>query len=186
MTPGMQPYQYGIISAGWFIWGLPFLLIKRKSQTPTKLDRRARWGIIFEAIAYSLLWQNKFWERSPVTWRIVLCVLFLALAGLLSWTSSRTLGNQWRFDAGLNADHKLVREGAYSVVRHPIYTSMFCMLLGMGFMTASMPFLAAAVVFFIIGTEIRVRIEDKLLAERFGDEFLDYRRKVGAYIPFVK
>jgi protein-S-isoprenylcysteine O-methyltransferase Ste14 len=182
----MRLYQYTIIWVGWLIWGLPFLLIKRKSQAPTKLDRRARWGIILESIGYVLIWQGKFWERSPEIWRVALSVLFITLAALLSWNAARTLGNQWRFDAGLNADHKLVREGAYRVVRHPIYTSMFCMLLGMGFMTAWLPLLLIAVVIFIIGTEIRVRIEDKLLAERFGDEFLAYRREVGAYIPFVK
>jgi protein-S-isoprenylcysteine O-methyltransferase Ste14 len=182
----MRPYQYIIISAGWFLWGLPFLLIKRKSQAPAKLDRRARWGIVLETIAYVLIWQGKFWERSPEIWRVALSVTFLVLAAILSWTSTRTLGNQWRFDAGLNADHKLVREGAYRVVRHPIYTSMFCMLLGVGFMTASLPVLLIAIVLFVIGTEIRVRIEDKLLAARFGDEFLEYQRTVGAYVPFVK
>ena len=113
----MQPYQYAILTAGWFIWGLPFLLIQRKSQVPAKLDRRARWGIILEAVAYSLVWQGKFWGRSPEVWRVVVSLAFLALAGLLSWTAARTLGNQWRLDAGLNADHRLVREGAYRVVQ---------------------------------------------------------------------
>ena len=36
------------------------------------------------------------------------------------------------------------------------------------------------------GTEIRVRIEDALLAGRFGAAFEDYRRRVAAYIPFVR
>jgi protein-S-isoprenylcysteine O-methyltransferase Ste14 len=182
----MQPYQYIVISAGWFLWGLPFLLIKRKSQAPAKLDRRARCGIIIETIAYVLVWQGKFWERSPEIWRVALSVTFMLLAAILSWTSARALGNQWRFDAGLNADHMLVRAGAYRMVRHPIYTSMFCMLLGVGFMTASLPVLLIAIVLFVIGTEIRVRIEDKLLGARFGDEFLEYQRTVGAYVPFVK
>jgi protein-S-isoprenylcysteine O-methyltransferase Ste14 len=39
---------------------------------------------------------------------------------------------------------------------------------------------------FIAGTEIRVRLEDKLLAERFGDEFRDYRRSTPAYIPLIR
>lgn len=182
----MQPYQYAILTMGWFIWGLPFLLIKRKSQVPTKLDRRARWGIILEAVAYSMVWQGKFWGRSPEIWRVAVSVAFLALAGLLSWNAARTLGNQWRFDAGLNADHRLVREGAYRVVRHPIYTSMFCMLLGMGFLTAWLPMLVLATVVFVAGTEIRVRIEDKLLAARFGDEWVDYKHRVRAYIPLVR
>jgi len=38
----------------------------------------------------------------------------------------------------------------------------------------------------IIGTEIRVRIEDRLLASRFGERFQDYQRSVPAYIPFLR
>jgi protein-S-isoprenylcysteine O-methyltransferase Ste14 len=39
---------------------------------------------------------------------------------------------------------------------------------------------------YIAGTEIRVRTEDGLLLSRFHDEFLAYRRRVPAYIPFIR
>jgi protein-S-isoprenylcysteine O-methyltransferase Ste14 len=104
----------------------------------------------------------------------------------LSWASIRNLGPQWRLDAGLNADHQLVRTGPYRFVRHPIYASMFAMLLATGFVVASWPLLLAAIVIFLIGTEIRVRIEDALLASRFGDQFHTYERSVPAYIPLVR
>ena len=39
---------------------------------------------------------------------------------------------------------------------------------------------------FVLGIEIRVRIEDRLLAARFGDRFRDYQRTVPGYIPFLK
>jgi protein-S-isoprenylcysteine O-methyltransferase Ste14 len=31
-----------------------------------------------------------------------------------------------------------------------------------------------------------VRIEEKLLAARFGEQFTAYRRRVPAYVPFVR
>jgi protein-S-isoprenylcysteine O-methyltransferase Ste14 len=180
-------YAYVIIAAGWIIWMAPFLLIKRQNTgTAAALDRRARWGIVLEGIAYSLLWQNKFWLRSPPYWRALLSVVLFVLAASLSWTSARALGRQWRFDASLNADHELVRSGAYSIVRHPIYTSMLCLLLGTGFLITPLPILILSTLLFIVGTEIRVRIEDSLLASRFGDQFLTYQRGVSAYIPFIK
>jgi protein-S-isoprenylcysteine O-methyltransferase Ste14 len=46
-------------------------------------------------------------------------------------------------------------------------------------------FLAALAVF-VIGTEIRVRTEEKLLASHFGEEFTNYKRSTPAYIPFLK
>jgi protein-S-isoprenylcysteine O-methyltransferase Ste14 len=182
----MPAYAYAILAAGWLFWMTPFLLIKRNRAPGAKLDRRARWGVLLEALAYSMLWWGNFWTRSPQPWRVAISVIFFLLAGFLSWTSARALGRQWRIDAGLNPDHQLVRSGAYRVVRHPIYTSMFCMLLGTGFMITPFPLLLLSILLFIVGTEIRVRIEDALLASRFGDEFRDYQRSVSAYIPFVK
>ena len=46
--------------------------------------------------------------------------------------------------------------------------------------------LVVSVLVFIAGTEIRVRIEDGLLASRFNDKFLDYQRSVPAYIPCLR
>lgn len=63
---------------------------------------------------------------------------------------------------------------------------MLCLLLGTGFMITPLPILVVSTLLFIAGTEIRVRIEDRLLASRFGEEFLRYRRAVSAYIPFIK
>jgi len=45
--------------------------------------------------------------------------------------------------------------------------------------------LVAALIAFLAGTEIRVRAEERLLAERFRDSFVSYRSRVPAYIPFV-
>ena len=182
----MPAYAYAILAAGWVIWLTPFFLTQRNIQPARKLDRRARWGILLNAIAYAILWQGKFWERSPSIWRVTLSILLLLLACLLSWTATRSLGRHWRMDAGLSADHALVESGPYRVVRHPIYASMLSMLLGTGLMVASVPLLALSVLVFIAGTEIRVRIEDRLLASRFGDRFRNYQRSVPAYIPFLR
>jgi protein-S-isoprenylcysteine O-methyltransferase Ste14 len=182
----MPAYAYVILAVGWLFWLTPFLLIKRNRAPGAKLDRRARWGVLLEALAYSMLWWGNFWTRSPQPWRITISVFFLLLAGLLSWTSARALGRQWRIDAGLNPDHQLVRSGAYRIVRHPIYTSMFCVFLGTGFMVTPLPIFLLSMLLFIVGTEIRVRIEDTMLASRFGDEFRNYQPAVSAYIPFIK
>jgi protein-S-isoprenylcysteine O-methyltransferase Ste14 len=39
---------------------------------------------------------------------------------------------------------------------------------------------------YIVGTEVRVRIEDRLLRQRFGDRFVSWQEQVPAYIPFVR
>jgi protein-S-isoprenylcysteine O-methyltransferase Ste14 len=179
-------YAYGILAAGWIVWCAPFFFFKRTAQTAEKLNRNARWGIALQIVGYALLWQGRFWARRPASWQIALAVLLFIFAGMLSWTGTRTLGRQWRIDAGLNADHELVRSGVYRVLRHPIYTSMLCLLLATGFMITPRLLFVVAATFFMIGTEIRVHVEDNLLASRFGEDFRNYQRSVHAYIPFSR
>ena len=60
------------------------------------------------------------------------------------------------------------------------------MLLGTGAMISQPILLLIATLLFLAGTEIRVRIEDNLLASRFGDQFRHYQRTISAYIPLVR
>jgi len=181
----MPAYGY-VVLAGTVLWLAPFFVIKRDTPKAERLDRRARWGVLCMLVAYSALWQSRFWERSPHDWQVVLSVFCFVFAILLSWTSIRALGRHWRIDAGLHTDHELVTSGPYSVVRHPIYTSMLCMLCATGFVIAPMPILLLALIVFVIGIEIRVRIEDALLSQRFGEQFRRYQQRVPAYVPFLR
>ena len=70
------------------------------------------------------------------------------------------------------------------LVRNPIYTSMLLVLCAIAVIIAGWKLFAAALVLFVIGTEIRVRIEERLLASRFGEEFEAYKRSIPAYLPF--
>ena len=182
----MPVYVYVILVVGWMLWLLPFPLSGWNRSSPAKRDSRWRWGLLLQVIAYSLLWQGHFWMSSPAPWQISIALLCFFFAALLSWTSTRALGKHLRFDAALSHDHQLVRSGPYGMIRHPIYTSMLCILLGTGVLVTPPLLFFAALIVFLLGTEIRVRAEDALLASRFGDEFHRYRQTVSAYVPFVR
>jgi protein-S-isoprenylcysteine O-methyltransferase Ste14 len=63
---------------------------------------------------------------------------------------------------------------------------MLGMLLTTGAAWSWWPMFAVSLVVFLVGTEIRVRAEDRLLAERFQDAFTEYRSRVNAYVPFIR
>jgi protein-S-isoprenylcysteine O-methyltransferase Ste14 len=63
---------------------------------------------------------------------------------------------------------------------------MLGMLLATGLVMTWWPILAVATAVFVVGTEIRVRTEDALLASRFGETFHRYQASVAAYIPFIR
>ena len=182
----MPFYGYIVLAVGYLLWLTAFLFAQRTAQPAKHVDKRARWGIALVAAGFALLWQGQFWQRPLQRWRLALSVAFFLLAALLSWTGTRALGRQWRIDAGLNADHELITSGPYRYVRHPIYTSMLCVLCATGVLLTPWWLFLPAIVLFICGTEIRVRTEENLLAPQFGERFAEYKRRVPAYIPFSK
>lgn len=171
----------------WLAWAYPFVFRaphsqKRESVTvsgPTRL------GVLLEAAGVLLAFVRTPPARAHPA-ALLAAAGFSIIGIILSWTAVAHLGKQFRIHAGLYADHELVRTGPYRIVRHPIYASVLAMLLAT--IVLLTPWLRAlfALAVFLIGTEIRVRSEDRLLASRFGAQFADYRKRVPAYIPFVR
>ena len=95
----------------------------------------------------------------------------------------KTLGKEWSLTARLVEGHKLATTGPYAYVRHPIYTGMLGMLLATGLAASHWAAILIALVVFFAGTIIRVRSEEKLLREAFGDQFENYSRRVPAILP---
>jgi protein-S-isoprenylcysteine O-methyltransferase Ste14 len=181
----MPAYAYAILVTGVVVWFTPFALAHRKVTAASTVDRRSRWGVLLQFVAYSLLWQGHFWTRPLPLWRICVSILLFVVAAILSWTSSTALGSHLRVDAALGAEHSLVRSGPYGIVRNPIYTSMLCVLCATAVVIAPWQLFLLSLLLFVVGTEIRVRTEERLLASRFGEEFQAYKRNVAAYIPFL-
>ena len=181
----MPAYAYLILVAGVVIWFTPFVPAHQRTGPARLVNRRSRWGVLLQFAAFTLLWQGHFWERPLPVWRALLSIALFAIAAALSWTSSHALRGQLRIDAGLGADHKLVRSGPYGLVRHPIYTSMLVVLCATAVIVTPWSLFLLSLILLVVGTEIRVRTEEKLLASHFGDEFEDYKRAVPAYIPFL-
>jgi len=108
------------------------------------------------------------------------------LSVALGWSAAHQLGKQWRFKAAVSEGHELIQTGPYRWLRHPIYTSMLGMLLTTQAAWTWWPMAIASVIAFVAGTEIRVRAEERLLAEHFKDSYASYRSRTSAFIPFLR
>ncbi len=182
----MSPGLYLLVAAGTIVWFIPLIPAWRRRGPILRADRRSRWGMLLEAVAYALLWQGSFWTRTPGLASIVVSACLFSLASLLSWTAARSLGRHLHLDAATLQNHSLIKTGPYRFIRHPIYASMLSLLLAMGVLVAPWYLLLPALAIFLTGTEIRIRLEDHLLAARFGQEFETYRSRVSALIPALR
>lgn len=144
-------------------------------------------GILLVTLAYVFEWA--FVRPAGFHQPAALLIASIAVGPpsvVLAWMATRHLDKQWRFEAALSEDHELIKTGPYRWLRHPIYASMLGMLLATGLAKAWWPMLVAGLVFYVIGTEIRIRAEEGLLASRFGEEFTRYRHSARAYVPFIR
>ena len=78
----MPVYDYLILTVGWILWCLAFFVVRREARSAAKVDRRARWGVILQAVGYALLWQGSFWATAPAVWRVALSVIFLIVGAV--------------------------------------------------------------------------------------------------------
>ena len=109
-------------------------------------------------------------------------LVILAGAYLMCW--ALVFFRSWRFRAELEVGHELATGGPFALVRHPIYAGIN--LLGLGTALWAPTALEFAGAFLLIlGSDLRGRAEEKLLAEAFGDTYRVYMRKVKRLLPGI-
>src|SRR3989442_12192323 len=185
---------FAVVLLSWFVFVILFLARKKPPTAPeSKRDRASIIGIVLQGFSYGIVWSVRRQWFTPIfsvsnAVEILLAILTMVLAITTVWFCSaaiRALGKQWSLAARVVEGHKLVTEGPYNIVRNPIYTGMFGMLLATGLAVSHWVGLVIALVVFAIGTFIRVRSEERLLREMFGNEFEAYAHEVPSVIPFL-
>jgi protein-S-isoprenylcysteine O-methyltransferase Ste14 len=113
-----------------------------------------------------------------------IAISLIISAILVSQIAIRTLGKF--FDRlAIKSDHRLVTEGVYGFVRHPIYTSYI--LLFVGFCTLLQSIWGFSLLFAVcvVWFGNRIGIEERMLLDRFGDEYQSYCQQTKRLFPYV-
>ena len=184
----MWVLSWSLVAVGWFAWLYPFLFRAphRQHRESITVAGPTRIGLLLEGVAIFLAFVFRE-DGAPTPIRTGAAVALIAASSAMGWQAVIHLGRQFRVHAGLYHDHELVRTGPYRIVRHPIYTSLMGMLIAtLLLLRTDLLWTAISLACFVVGTDIRVKSEDRLLAERFQDKFREYQKAVYAYIPFIR
>lgn len=76
----------------------------------------------------------------------------------------------------------LVRDGMYRFSRNPMYLGMLTVLTGVAAILGSLGPLFVPVLFYLIIRHRFIRVEESMLEEKFGDEYLEFKRSVRRWI----
>ncbi len=103
---------------------------------------------------------------------------------LLYWVF-QTLGQSLSSDIGSQKGQRLVTEGAYRWVRHPLYSLGTVFWIALSLVLSNGAILLMSVLIFVLIVR-RTRIEEEELMEAFGKRYGVYRTTTGQFMPRLK
>jgi len=183
-----------VLAACWIVFGGIFAIGKSGAAT-AETNRAGRFspGLLLQSLGYAVcfvLYRTYFSPLFPMSRQAeaILAVATILVAIGSIWfclAAVRTLGKQWALVARVVDGHELITRGPYGIVRNPIYLGMFGLLLATGLAISRWYGLAVGISLFLIGNQLRIRSEEKLLREAFGEKFDDYARRVPPFFPRI-
>ena len=161
-----------------------------KHEVPLLLKLRTIFGIPFYLGVLVWTFAPKFMEWSALAlpqwtrWAgLGLGLASIAVNAISHRTLSQKLGAD--FDPALRLIEvpALVTEGIYARVRHPIYLAFLLMQISLLFLTSNWFIGLCGIAIIVAVIAIRIPEEERLLTERFGDEYRTYQKRTGALLP---
>ena len=185
--------QYRLLTLPWMgfiaVWAVLSLTVKRS----VRRHASAGWWLIRIAImaGYGLLFATDLpLGRLDLRWIHAATGPFEAgflftVAGIAFAIWARLyIGRNWSSAVTIKQDHQLIRNGPYSLVRHPIYSGIILASLGTALALRQVRGLIAWPII-IAAFWQKARIEERFMLEHFGSEYERYRHETKALIPFL-
>jgi protein-S-isoprenylcysteine O-methyltransferase Ste14 len=108
----------------------------------------------------------------------------IVIGFVILFVAHLTIGRFHVSTVAIRKDHQLITHGIYRFVRHPIY-------LGVIIIASGIPVYCSSLGGFLIMSALipiflnRIRMEERLLIEEFGDAYRGYRETTRKLIPFI-
>jgi len=149
-------------------------MLKGRALPPTYL-----YGALALMLALHFLAPGAVLTKSP--WRFLGAAPLAAGAVLNIW-SSRLFEREGTTVKPFKDSRVLVVRGPYRISRHPMYLGMALVLAGLAAIAGTLS-PVFVVIAFIAAMELKfIRTEERMLEERFGEEYREYKKRVRRWI----
>ena len=177
-----------ILSLIWIVSEL--FLTRRSGANATSRDRGSlplliivQWGSIFLGIFVAFHFSVGFFPDLDV---VRMCGIGVFIAGYaLRVYSILYLGKFFTINVAIAADHRVIDTGPYRFIRHPSYTGLFLLYLGIGLTIGNWLTIAIIFVPIFIAFLWRINLEEAALREALGEPYSEYMQRTRRLIPFI-
>ena len=139
-------------------------------------------GLSFPLIYSTTSWLS-FANYSLPAWADWAGVILIILALIVFWRAHADLKTNWSPSLEIREKHELITNGIYSIIRHPMYASQWLFVIGQPLLLQNWLAGWLNLVVFIFFYSLRVRAEEKMMLDTFGEQYRDYMKKTGAVFP---
>ena len=159
-----------------------------KSESRVSTQENVMLGLLFLAMFFlPLIYSATSWldfaNYSLPNWAGWLGVVLILLALFVFWRSHADLGLNWSPSLEIRTEHKLITNGIFGYIRHPMYASQWIWVIAQPLLLQNWLAGLLNLLVFVLFYTLRVRAEEKMMLDTFGDEYREYMNKTGAVFP---
>lgn len=177
----------------YFIWILSEILLNRLMRSG-KTDKKATdnhtelllWITIITAITLatyvSLTTIHPIFSRNGFE---TIGVVIILIGIVIRFIAIKQLGRFFTVDVTIRENHQLLQSGLYTYIRHPSYTGALLSFLGFGISLNNWLSLLLVFTPVLLMFIKRMNVEEHVLTQQFGQQYLTYISKTKRIIPMV-
>ncbi len=177
----------------WSIWFISELLLNIFTRSTTihendqdKGSMKIIWITIAVGIDLGIL--ISIFSKFPISKLMIVPYtgLLLILGGMtLRFIAVWSLGKFFTVDVNIQENHKIIKKGVYKVIRHPAYLGSLVSFIGFGISINNWISFGVIIIPITIAFIRRIKIEEKLLLEKFEGDYSDYMNKTYRLLPKI-
>lgn len=141
------------------------------------------WGVLLAPLLYAFTDWFGFAEYELPLWTGFIGAACLAVAIWLLIRAHADLGRNWSPTLEIVTEHRLVTEGIYGTIRHPIYAAVWLTVIAQALMIDNWFVGLSGMVVYLPVYLTRVPAEERMMLDRFGDAYRAYMARTGGIIP---
>jgi len=116
---------------------------------------------------------------------LVAGVTCLTIGLWLFFRSHADLGTNWSVTLELRQEHRLVSQGVYRAIRHPMYAALTLYSVGQALVIPNWVAGFSNVIALAVLIALRLGAEERMMTEQFGDEYAAYSARTKRFVPGV-
>jgi protein-S-isoprenylcysteine O-methyltransferase Ste14 len=193
MMPAVAKVIWWVGAVAWYVIMHPHIRRSRKTPTTSRPEpTRERvlllcslTGLFLIPAFYTVTGIPRFADYTIHPLQTWLGVVVLVCAVVLFFHTHRRLGRSWSVTLEIRENHGLVTDGIYRFVRHPMYSAYLLWGLSQALLLPNWIAGPAGLVGFGTLFAFRVRREEQMMLDAFGESYAAYAARTKRIIPGV-